>query len=71
MSNRKTIKLIDASGKTCKVNVQDVKMIYPVDELIKYIPDDEAFGCAAKYHAHLKYVQDLHWSLNEKVLLEV
>ena len=55
-------------GEVCKVNVQDIKTTYPVDELIRYIPDETAFGCATNYQAHLKLMEDLHWSSNQKVL---
>ena len=60
--------LIDKSGKTHKTNVQDVKIRYPVDELIKYLPDDIALGHAVTYCAHLKHMKDLHWSLYQNVL---
>ena len=30
--------------KIYKVNVQDVKVIYPVEKLIKCLPDEKAFG---------------------------
>ena len=46
-----------------KVNIQDVNIMYVVDELIKYLPDEKTFGCAARYHAHLKHHKDMHWSL--------
>ena len=62
------LKLMDESGNTCKVNVQDVKIMYPVNELIKKLPDDETFGHAGKYHAHPKHIGYLHWSLNKNVI---
>ena len=40
---------MEKGGKTCKVNVQHVKIMYLVDELIKYVPDDVTFVCVAKY----------------------
>ena len=42
--------------------------MYPVDEVIKGLPDDKAFGCATKYHVHSKLMDDLQWSLNLKAL---
>ena len=39
--------------------------------MIKYLPDDNAFGCAAKYCARLKHLEDLYWSLNENVLPDI
>ena len=45
------------SGKAHKFNVQDVIIMYPLNELIKYLSDEKAFGHAAKYHAHLKYLR--------------
>ena len=35
------LELIDGSGKSWKINVQAVKMTYPVDELIKCSPSDK------------------------------
>ena len=55
--------LIDESGMTWKVNVQDVKITYPVEALIKCLPDEKAVGHAAKYCAHPKHIEDLHWLL--------
>ena len=55
---------MDESGKACKVNVQDVKPLYPVNELINCLPDITAFGCATKYVAHPKLMKDFHWKLN-------
>ena len=49
--------LIDGFGKTWKVNVRDVKIMFLVDELIRCLPDDKAFGLASRYHAHLKHVE--------------
>ena len=45
--------------------------MYPVNELIKFLPEDKAFGHAAKYHAYLKYLEDLHWSLNSNALPDI
>ena len=61
------LELIDESGKIHKVNVQDVKVTYPFNELIKCLPDNKAFGCAATYHAHPKHIGPA-WSLNSNVL---
>ena len=51
------------SGKNCKVNVQDVKVTYPVDGLIKYLPNEKAFGHASKYQALPKIIEGLNWPL--------
>ena len=56
------------SGKTHMVNVQDVKITCPVNELTKYLPDVKVFRHAAKYCAHPKHPKDLHWSLNPNLL---
>ena len=37
------LEFIDESGKTCKVNVLDVKITYPVNELIKCLLDEKSF----------------------------
>ena len=63
--------LIDESGNTCKVIVQDVKIMYPVDKLIKCFPDDKTFQHAAKYHAHLKHLEDMCCSMNENILPDI
>ena len=52
--------LLDKSGKTQQADVQDVKIRYQVDEQMKCLLDEKAFGCTAKYHAHLKHIEDLH-----------
>ena len=62
---------MDKDGKTCKVYIQDVKISYLVNELIKCLPDDKAFGHAAKDCAHPKHLDDLHQSLNQNVLPDV
>ena len=49
------LELMNESGKTHKLNVQDVKIMYPGDKLIKYLPDDKVFGCAAKYWVYVKH----------------
>ena len=35
------LKLIDESGRAWKVNVQDVKITYPLNELIKCLADEK------------------------------
>ena len=64
------LELTDISGKTCNGNVQDVqhaKVTYPVDELVKYIPNENAFGLAMKYRSHPKLMEDLKWSFNTEI----
>ena len=58
---------MDKIGKIHEVNVQDVKIMYLVDELMKCLPDDEALGCAGKYCAHPKSLEVLFLSLNPNV----
>ena len=38
--------LEDGHGRTYKVNVQNVKAMYPINELIECLPDENTFGCA-------------------------
>ena len=45
---------MDQSGKICKVNIPDIQVAYPVDELVKCLPDERAFGNANKYQAQPK-----------------
>ena len=54
------LELMGENGETHKINVQDVKMTYPVNGLIKHLPDDKALGCVAKYDARSKHLVDLH-----------
>ena len=37
---------------------------YPVNELIKCLPDKKSFGCTSKYWVHPELVEDLNWSFN-------
>ena len=39
---------MDESSKTCKIDIQDVKIKYQIDELIKCLPKDKALGHAGK-----------------------
>ena len=59
---------LNESGKTHKVTVQDVRITYPVNKLIKCLPVGKAFGHAAKYHAYPECLEDLCWSLNGNIL---
>ena len=61
------LEIINESGKTPKINVQDLKIMYPVDELIKCLPNDKASGCTVNYCAHTKHIGALHWSLTPNV----
>ena len=54
------LELIDESYKTQKVNVQNVKIMYQVDKLIKCLPNEKAFGNAVKYNAHQRDIEDLY-----------
>ena len=47
-------------SKVHKANVQDNKVTYPVDEMIKYLPAAKVFGHTTKYQAHSKLTEDLH-----------
>ena len=62
---------MEEGRKTHKVNVQDVKIRYPVDKLIKCLPDVKAFGNASKCHVHPKHLEDLYWSLYHNVLPDI
>ena len=62
------MELADVGDKSCKVNVQHIKITYPGDELINCLPDEKAFGHVTKYYVHPKLVEDLHWSLNPNIL---
>ena len=42
--------------------------MHTVEEMIKYLPDDKAFGCVAKYLANLMLMEEYDWSLNPKML---
>ena len=38
------LELAEKCGKTQKVNFQDVKITYPIDELIKCLPNEKAYN---------------------------
>ena len=48
------LELMDNIGKTNKVDVQDVKITYLINDVIRCLPYDKAFGHSAKHHLHLK-----------------
>ena len=62
---------MDNSGKTRKVNEQDVKIIYPVDNLIRCLLDDKVFGSSNKYSAHPKCIEGQDLSFNQNVLHDI
>ena len=39
--------------------------------MLRFLPDEKAFGCVAKYCAHLKHIEDLWCSLNQNVLADI
>ena len=39
-----------------------------MDELIKCLPNEKAFGCAVKCCAHPKHMKDLYWLFNPNLL---
>ena len=55
------LEFIIQNGMTQKVNVQDVKSMYFIDELIKCLTEEKALQHAARYQAHLKLMDDLQW----------
>ena len=62
---------MEDDGKIHKLNMQDVNISYLVNELIRHLPNETAFGCTTKYQAHPKLMKALHWSLSSKVLLDI
>ena len=44
------------------------EVIYPVDEMLKWLPNEKAWGHVTKYCAHPKLIEDLHCSFNPNVL---
>ena len=71
MSDGKAFGIFDDSGKTHEDNVQDARITYPLNELIKWLPDEKAFWCVARYCVHLKHLEDLHLSLNKNILPDI
>ena len=51
-----------------KVNVQDVKIIYPIEDLLKCLPDKNSFRPLLNILHTQKLVEDLHWFLNPNIL---
>ena len=42
-----------------------------VDELIMFLPHEKVFRHAAKYHAHLKHLEDLQRSLYKNMVSDI
>ena len=59
------------SGKISKVSVEDIKVKYWVNELIKGLLNQTTSGCATKYRTPLKLMEDFHLSKTLKVLSEL
>ena len=55
------LELADKRGMTQRVNVQDVKITYLADKLIKCLPDDNFFLLMTLYLSFLKLMGDLQW----------
>ena len=55
-------------GKEKQANIRDIKHQYPVDNILKHLPDDKTFGRAARYVAHPRLVEDLKWVLEANIL---
>ena len=64
------VELESADGKLRTANIQDIKPQYPVDEVLKHLPDSKCFGRAAKYVAHPNLLSDLGWKLKLEILPE-
>ena len=62
------LKLMIKVVRSIRLNVQDIKVTNPLDELIKCLPHETAFRSASKHMAHLKFMEDLHWYFNPKIL---
>ena len=62
------LELRSPDGKIRTSNIRDVKPQYPVDDILKHLPDHQAFGRQTKYVAHPNLLQDLGWDLNLEVL---
>ena len=54
------LELMEESGKTSKVVVQDVKVTNPVNELVKNSLDETAFVHPTRYKAQSKLMEDLN-----------
>ena len=61
---------MSADGKLRTANIQDIKPQYPVDEVLKHLPDSKCFGRAAKYVAHPNLLSHLGWKLKLEILPE-
>ena len=53
------------------VNLQDVQITIPVDDVIKCLPDAKALGCTTKYWAHPKFRENFYQSSNLKILRDL
>ena len=64
------MELADENGSIHKVNIEDVKITYPIDELMTCLTDEKALWHVAKYQGHMTLTNDLHWSLDPNMLLD-
>ena len=46
-------------GKICEVDIQNVNVMYPTDDMIKYLPDETVFGLVTKYRSYSKLMEHL------------
>ena len=57
------VEIMSAKGVKRNVNIKDIHYQYPAEQLIRQLPEEQAFGRAAKFVYHPANVSNLHWTL--------
>ncbi len=61
------VELVSPDGRKRTANIQDNVYQYPATEVIRALPEAEAFGRAAKFVYHPDNIPNLHWSLTNRL----
>ena len=65
---RRQLTLEDKKGRQRKANIKDIRHQYPVDDVLRELPDAQMFGRSTKYFIHPRNLPDLKWKLVTKTL---
>jgi hypothetical protein len=62
------VEVVDTHGKTKTVHISDLHFVYPCDRVVRNLPDESAFGRAARHVFTPTNITDLKWEVTpEKV----
>jgi hypothetical protein len=57
------VEIVDTRGKTKIVHITDLRFVYPCDRIIRNLPDEQAFGRAARHVYTPQAMTDLQWTI--------